>query len=158
APKVASTTVSPRSIARSSRTSSARTGIWSVAFGCKAFGNILRPPFDFLDQRPPGGPIPDLQVVVDSGDHDLATEARVLDQRRRQHDAALLVGCGLDRGGEEIALDHAVVTAEQVEVGEPGVDEALPVRAGICVQAAVHSARDDEAVREGLAEPGRKRE
>src|SRR5437588_11570425 len=105
APKVPSITVSPASTARSSRTSSARTGIWSVAFGCKAFGNMLRPPFDFLDLRLPRRSIPDLEVVVDAGDHDLPTQGRVLTERGRQHDPALLVGRGLDGGGEEVALD-----------------------------------------------------
>src|SRR5438132_10674133 len=118
APKVASTTVSPRSTARSSLTSSARTGTWSVALGCKAFGNMLRPPFDFLDQRSPHGPIPDLEVVVHAGHHDLASEAGVSDERGRQHDPTLLVGCSLGCGGEEVALHHAVVAAERIEVGK----------------------------------------
>src|SRR5205085_8149759 len=60
--------------------------------------------------------------------------------------------------GEEVALDHAVVAAERIECGEPGVDEALPVRAGVRVETAVHAAGDDEPFREGFSEPGRKRE
>src|SRR5918911_587799 len=91
APNVASTTVCPGWTARSSRTSSARTATWSVPLGCKAFGNILRTPFDRGHLAPPQLAVPDLEVVADAGDDDLAPEARVLDQRRRQHHAALPV-------------------------------------------------------------------
>src|SRR5204863_2450028 len=45
--------------ARSSRTSSGRTGTWSVALVCKTFGNIFRTPFDFGQFFAPGGAVPD---------------------------------------------------------------------------------------------------
>ena len=41
---------------------------------------------------------------------------------------------------------------------EPGIDQAVPVPAGVGVQASVHTACDDETVREGFPEPGRKGE
>src|SRR5438105_1345595 len=107
APKVASTTVSPGLTARSSRTSSARTGTWSVALVCKAFGNILRTPFDFGQLLAPRGAVPDLEPVVDACDDDFPTELRVLDQLGGNHHAALSVELGLGRPGEEEALDPA---------------------------------------------------
>jgi hypothetical protein len=42
---------------------------------------MLRAPFHFLQMVAPRGAVPDLQVVVDPGDDDLAPEARVLDER-----------------------------------------------------------------------------
>src|SRR4029079_15400608 len=77
APKVASTTVSPGLTARSSRTSSARTGTSTVLLRCKALGNKLPAPFDLFDLLFPGGAIPDLHVVPHTGDDDLAAEACV---------------------------------------------------------------------------------
>src|SRR5205814_10711784 len=78
APKVASMTDSPGRTARPARTSSARTGTWSAALGCETFGNILSTPFDLGELAAPGVAIPDLEVVVDSGDDDVPAELRVL--------------------------------------------------------------------------------
>ena len=76
APKVASTTVSPGCTARSSRTSSARTGTWSVLLRCKALGNKLHTPFDFFELLSPGVAIPDLHVVAHACDDDVAPRGR----------------------------------------------------------------------------------
>src|SRR6476646_12046841 len=96
APKVPSTNVCPGSSASSSRTSSARTGTWSVVLGCKTFGNMLCTFHDLLQLGTPGGAIPDLDAPAHA-DHDhLAAEPRVLEQARRQHHAALLVRLRLD--------------------------------------------------------------
>src|ERR671939_1582051 len=91
APKVASITVRPGRTARLSRTSVARTGTWSVALGCKTFGNMLRTPFDLCQLAPPGVAIPDLEVVVNARDDDVAAQLRVLEERGRDPDAPLLV-------------------------------------------------------------------
>src|SRR6266480_2764872 len=106
-PNVASTTVSPGRTASASRTSSARTGTWSVAFGRKTFGNMLRTPFDLPQVRPPSVPVPDLGVVAHPGDDDLTPDPSVLGQRGRHHHAPLLVGLRLGRAGEEEALHQA---------------------------------------------------
>src|SRR5689334_17274801 len=155
APKVASTTVSPGCTASASRTSSARTGTWSVALGRKTFGNILRTPFENLDVVAPGGAVPDLQVVVDAGDDDLSLDAGVARERRRQHHAALLVGLGLGRAGEEEAVHQASLSAERVEPGQATLDQPLPARLGIAVETPVHTARDDEPAGKRLAKLGR---
>src|SRR5205809_6721901 len=102
APKVASMTVSPRCTARHSRTSSARTGTWSASLGCKTFGNILSTPFDLDELALPGGAVPDLEVVVDPGDDDVAAELRVLEQSGRNAHTALLVRRLLARAGEAV--------------------------------------------------------
>src|SRR5262249_48788491 len=91
APNVQSTTVSPGRTASSSRTSAARTGTWSVALGCDAFGSILSALLDLLHLLLPGGAVPDLQMVVDAGDDDVARELRALRGRGRQHHSSLLV-------------------------------------------------------------------
>jgi hypothetical protein len=49
--------------------------------GCKTFGNILSTPFDLGELALPGGAVPDLEVVVDPGDDDVAAELRVREQR-----------------------------------------------------------------------------
>src|SRR3972149_7625068 len=85
APKVASTTVSPGSTARSARTSSVRTGTWSVAFLCEAFGNKFSTPFDLFELLAPDGAVPDLHVVAPAGNDDLPLELCVLDERGRDH-------------------------------------------------------------------------
>src|SRR5205823_6879644 len=94
APNVPSTIVSPGRGSRTDTTSSPRTGTWSVSVG-KTLGNIFRAPFDLVQLLTPFRAIPDLQVVVHPRDRDLAGEPRVLDQRRRQHQASLLVDLAL---------------------------------------------------------------
>src|SRR3954467_9934529 len=114
APKVASTTVSPGRTARDSRTSAARTGTWSVALGCKTFGNMLRTPFDLGELEPPGGAIPDLEVVVDARDGDVAAQLGVLQQGAWDPDAALLVELRLDGAGIEETLHPAPFLAQWI--------------------------------------------
>src|SRR3989441_5046227 len=155
APKVASTTVSPGWTARSLRTSSARTGTWSVALCCKTFGNILRTPFDFCQLSAPGGAIPDLEPVVDTRDHDLLAQLRVLDQLGGDHHAALFVELGLGRPGEEVPLEPAPFRAERIQRGESRVDESIPIRAPEDVQATVQAPCDANPVREGFSELAR---
>src|SRR5205814_3351430 len=155
---VASTTVSPGCSATSSRTSFARTGMWSVAPGCKTLGNMLRPPFDLRQFLSPRVPIPDLQSVVHAGDDDLSPELRVLDQLRRQHHAALFVEVGLGRSGEEESFETACFLAERIQRGESRLDESMPILTTEGEQAAVEAARDDDTVRKCLPELGRKSE
>jgi hypothetical protein len=118
APNVASTIVSPGRGSRSDTTSSARTGTWSVSVG-KTLGNIFRAPFDLVQVSAPFGAIPNLEVVEHPGHRDLALDARLLQQRDRQDDAALLVRLGGDGAGEEVALHLPALAAERVERSDP---------------------------------------
>src|SRR4029078_11144510 len=158
APKVASTTVSPGCTASASRTWSARTGTWSVALGRQTCGDILRTPCENLDGVEPGRSVPDLQVVVHPGDHDLAVDPCVLGERRRQHHAALLVRLDVGGPGEKEAVQLAPLRAERVEPGEPFLDQPLPGRLGIAVETPVHTARDDKTAGKRLGELRRARE
>src|SRR6476659_7966880 len=117
APKVASMTVSPGSTARQARTSSERTGTWSASLGCKTFGNILSTPFDLGELALPGGAVPDLEVVVDPGDDDVAALG-VRGQGGRDAHAPLLVRRLRAGAGEQVPLHGAAVLAQWVEVGE----------------------------------------
>src|SRR6516165_203482 len=90
APKVASTRVSPGRGASARSTSSARTGTWSVSVG-KTLGNIFRAPFGVRQLLAPDGAIPDLEVVVHTGDGDLAADPGPLEQLRGDHHPALSV-------------------------------------------------------------------
>src|SRR5207245_6438746 len=128
APKVASTTVSPGRTARSSRTSSARTGTWSVALGCKTFGNILRTPFDLCQLFAPGGAVPDLEPVVDACDDDLQAQLGVVDQLGGNHHAALFVEFGLGRPRVEEALEPPRFRAERIQRGASRPRDSVPIR------------------------------
>src|SRR5579884_876938 len=150
APKVQSTTVSPGRGSSERTTSSARTGTWSVSVG-KTLGNIFRAPFDLVHVRAPPGAIPDLEVVVDAGDRDLALDARALQQRGWQHHPSLLVQVGAHRAGEEVALHHPALPAERVERAD-AADQPLPLGHRVRVQAPVHPAGDDDAVAQPVAE------
>src|SRR5262245_59778289 len=158
APNVASTTVSPGRIARSSRTSSARTGTCSVLLRCKALGNKLHTPFHLFELFLPRSPVPDLDVVTDPGDDDLFPEPCVPEQRRRHHHAPLLVELRLGRSREHVAVHLSGLLAERAEALEPGSDEGIPVVAGEHKEAAVEASRHDDAALEGLAELGREGE
>src|ERR687887_371412 len=157
-PKVASTTVWPGRTARSSRTSSAKTGTWSVLLRCKALGNKLHAPLDLFQLFAPGGAVPDLDVVPHPGDDDLAAETSVLDEGRRQHDAPLLVQFRLCSAREHEAAHLPCLAAERVEALQAGRHEGVPVLAREHEQAPVHAARDHDAIAQRLAELGRKRE
>src|SRR5881275_2921653 len=158
APKVASMTVSPGSTARQDRTSSARTGTWSASLGCKTFGNILSTPFDLGELALPGGAVPDLEVVVDPGDDDVAAELRVGDQRGWQAHPALLVRRRLTRAGEEVALHPPALLAQRMERGEGRVAVARPAVRRPRPETTVEAARDDDAVLECLPELRRQRQ
>src|SRR5215467_8926854 len=126
APNVASITVSPGRTARHSRTSSARTGTWSASLGCKTFGNILSTPFDLGELTLPGGAVPDLEVVVDAGNYDIAAELRVLEQRGRKAHPPLFVRRGLAGAGEEVATHPPALLAQRVQLGKSRVAVVLP--------------------------------
>src|SRR5690349_8529620 len=119
---------------------------------------MLRTPFDLCELAAPGVAIPDLEVVVDSRDDDVALELRVLQERGRQSDASLLVQFRLRCAGEEEALHPAALLAQRVQRGEASPHERGPVVAGVRVQAAVDAARHDDSLRERLPEAGRQRE
>src|SRR5438874_6165061 len=119
---------------------------------------MLRTPFDLRQLLTPGGAIPDLEVVVDAGDDDVAGELRVLDQRARKHQPPLLVELRLRRAGEEEPVEPAPFLAERIQRGELRVDESIPIRTMVGVETTVEAARDDDPLGEGFPELGRKGE
>src|SRR5918996_172003 len=158
APKVASTTVAPGWTARSSRTSSASTGTWSVLLRCNALGNKLHAPFHLSQLLPPAGAVPDLHVVPQPRDDDLAPEARVLGERRRHDHAPLLVELGLARPGEDETAHLPSLLREGTEALQAGRDKRIPVLARVHDQAPVHAPRHDHPVGQRLAKLGREGE
>src|SRR5438270_3687327 len=119
---------------------------------------MLSTPFDLRQLLTPGGAIPDLEVVVDAGHDDVAAELRVLDQRARNHQPALLVEVRLRRAGEEEPVEPAPLLAERIQRGELRVDESSPIRTTVGVETAVEPARDDDPLGKGLPELGGKGE
>src|SRR5690349_16337267 len=119
---------------------------------------MLRTPFDLCELAAPGVAIPDLEVVVDSRDDDVALELRVLQERGGQSDASLLVQFRLRCAGEEEALHPAALLAQRVQRGEAPLHERGPVVARVRVQAPVDAAGHDNPLRERLPESGRQRE
>src|SRR5688500_1755074 len=158
APNVASMTVSPDSTARSSRTSSARTGTWSALSGCKAFRNNLRPPFDIFQLGLPGGAVPDLEELADARDDDVAREAGLPQETGRKGHASLLVELRLGTGREEITPHLARLAAELIEAGQLRAHEIVPALTRVHGETGIDSPRDDHTAREGLAKAGRERE
>src|SRR5262249_44618672 len=159
APKVASTTVSPGSTARSSQTSSASTGTCASApLLCKTFGNIVHPPFDGVEVLGPGVAVPDLEVVVDTDDDDLALEPRPRRELGRHEDAALLVGQRVDDTGEEESLQLTGLARKGVEPGQTLLDDARPALAWIHVEVRVDALADHDAAPQQIAKPRRQRE
>src|SRR3954468_20914752 len=158
APKVPSTSVCPGSSARSSRTSSARTGTWSVVLGCKTFGNMLCTPHYLLQLVAPRGAIPDLEAVAHPHHDDLTTERRVLDQRGRQHHATLLVRRRLDGAGVVEALQHTRLVAERIEPREARLDQLLPIVRGVGLDTGIEPTGEHDAPGQGLPEPRRQGE
>src|ERR1700757_2472547 len=106
--------------------SSARTGTWSASLGCKTFGNILSTPFDLGELALPLGAVPDLEVVVDPGDDDVAAELRVREQGRRDAHPPLFVRRRLAGAGEEMTLHLAAFLAQRVERPEDRLAVVLP--------------------------------
>jgi hypothetical protein len=91
-------------------------------------------------------------VIADAGDDDFTPEGRVLEERRRQHDPALLVDVRLGRAGEHEAVHLPGLAAEGVETLEASGDEVLPPLPREEDEAAVHAARDDDSTAQRLAE------
>src|SRR5919201_1522196 len=90
-------------------------------------------------------------MVSDARDHDLAAEACMLGQRRRDHHAALLVRFGLGRARVEVPLHQASLLAEWVEPGETRLDGGFPLVAWKHVEAAAHAEGDDGPAGKRLA-------
>ncbi len=95
---------------------------------------------------------------MDARDGDVAAELGVLQQRGGDPDAALLVELRLRRASVEEALHPAALLAQRVERRETALDERRPVARRVGEEAAVHTARHDDPLREGLPKAGRKRE
>ena len=92
---------------------------------------------------------------MDAGDDDLAPQLRVVDQRRRDHHAALSVELGLGGAGEHVALHPARLLAERIQRGESRLDESSPILTTVGVEAAFEATGDEDALSECLPELGR---
>jgi hypothetical protein len=121
---------------------------------CKTLGNIFSTPFDFCQFPPPGGAIPDLEVVIDACHDDVAAKLGVLEEGPRNHHAALFVEVGLGGAGEEEALDLARPLAERIQRGESRLDKSSPIRTTVGEQAPVQASRDNDPLREDFTEFG----
>src|SRR5262249_39252502 len=120
--------------------------------------NIFSTPFELRDLAPPGVAIPDLEMLAGSRYHDLTSERRVFEQRRRNHHAALFVELGLGRPREVVALEPPRRLAERTQRGESLVDASKPILTTEGVDAAIDSPGEHDTVRKGIAEPGGKGE
>jgi hypothetical protein len=57
-----------------------------------------------------------------------------------------------------VPLEAPAPRAERIQRGQSRVDKSIPIRTTEGVQAAVEAAGDDNTVKEGFTEPGRKSE
>ena len=93
---------------------------------------MLRTPFDLGQLLAPGGAVPDLEVVVDARDDDVAAELRVLEQRAPGCiTRPCLSSSASDGAREEEALELPCFLAQRVERREPRLDEPAPSRARV---------------------------
>ena len=100
----------------------------------------------------PRGAIPDLEVVGHAGHRHLARDPGRLEQRRRDHQPALLVELDVGRAGEEVAPHPAAV--------RPTSGSTASIRSAIFaqrldgpgVEAAIEAARHDDLVLRTLPE------
>ena len=97
-------------------------------------------------------------MVADARDDDLAAEARVPEERGRNHHPPLLVELGLGGSREHVAAHLARLLAERAEALQLGGHEGIPVVAGEHKETTVEPARHDDLAREGLPELGREGE
>src|SRR5215208_636830 len=107
---------------------------------------------------PPGGAIPDLQMIMDADDDDIPAELRVFAQMRRNDHAALPVEVGLGRGPEEVPPQAPPRLAERIHLGESRLDGSSPILTTVGEDAAVEPARENRPVCKGLTELGGKSE
>src|SRR5262249_60071255 len=98
------------------------------------------------------------EAGVHAGGDGGAAELRVLNERRRKHDAPLLVERALGGAREDEALHPPPFLRQRVERGELTRDEVLPALRRIRSEAPVHARGHDDSLRERPAELGRKRE
>src|SRR3954451_6294243 len=154
APNVQSTISSPGCTSSSAPTSCASTGTCASGLGLgKTFGNTLGAPFDLGELAAPGLAVPDLEPVPQAGDDDVLGQLGVLEQRRRQRDAALAVELAVQRAAEEVALQEAAPPGEAVEPVALRVHVVVPAAGRPDRDAAVEPAGADDAVREVLSQP-----
>ena len=113
-----------------------------------------------LRSRPdesPLRPVPDLDVVVHAGEHDVLVDPGVLRELRRDDHASLLVELGDRRARENEPLHLPRLARERVELGDPR-HVRVPALARIHLDVALDPARQHDSRLEVVAEPSRKRE
>ena len=94
-------------------------------------------------------------MVADAGDDDLAVEPDALGEGSRHDHTTLFVELGLGRSAEEVPLHHAAFPRERIELREPFLDDALPVRARIAGDAPIHPVCENHAPGKRFAKLGR---
>ena len=98
--------------------------------------------------------IPDLDVVVHTGDDDVPPQSCVAREVRRNENPTLLVELG-DRGaGKHEALHLPGLPREGVELGDPR-DARVPGCPWVDVQVAVDPANEDDVTTQPVAESSR---
>src|SRR5262245_54064835 len=105
----------------------------------------------------PGGPVPDLDVVVDARHDDVLPDSGVLGEVLRQEHATLAVELGHGRSGEDVALHLPRLTAERVQLCDPG-HVLVPGVARVDVDVPLDPAGKDDAARQRMPKARRQRE
>ena len=131
-------------------------GTCSVLFRCEALGNKLSTPFDLLELLPPGGAVPDLEVIAHARDDDLPLEAACSTSGAGTITRPCLSSSASDALANMKRLIWRDSLLKGIEPGEPALDERRPALARVDDETPVHAAGKHDPVREGLPELGRK--
>ena len=132
--------------------------MWSVSVRCKTFGSMLDAPFDGVQVLLPCGRVPELEVVVVARDDDVAFETCVARRGSRAR------GCdpsGRGRPRRRRRRRTGGGRAPRATAGRAprcGPRPHLPRLPRIDGDVAVEPAREDDAVAERVAKPGRQGE
>jgi hypothetical protein len=105
----------------------------------------------------PGGPVPDLDVVVDADDGHVLLDPGMLEQLGRHKHPALAVELGHGRSGEHVSLHLPGLAVERVELCDPG-HVRVPRLARVHVDVPLDPASQNDTSGERMAKPGRQRD
>src|SRR4051812_10700715 len=157
-PTVQSIATSPGRGSSSSSTSSARTGSWRAVMSSrvtKLRGDVVDGGRQLRVEVGPALAIPDLHRLAGADDDDVLAQAGVVDERRRDHDAAGGVQLGRERVRGEEQLDAPGLRRERVHALQRRGHARVVLGGAPEIDAGIQALRENHAIGERGPELGR---